>query len=153
MMPVRGRKPTPTVIKMLNGNPGRRALPLYEPRPQEVPLDFKPNLEGDALDVWREIAPALIDSGVLLSTDVFMAGMLCQQVALYRRAHDAVARARSFASPRTGQVSPALTAMNKSLAAIRALAADFGLTPSARARIVAAPPASATDEDRFFDAG
>ena len=35
-MATRGRKPTPTAIKELEGNPGKRKLNDKEPKPSEV---------------------------------------------------------------------------------------------------------------------
>lgn len=34
MKRMRGRKPTPTILKLLAGNPGKRPLPAHEPRPE-----------------------------------------------------------------------------------------------------------------------
>ena len=36
-MATRGRKPKPTALKLLEGNPGNRPLNIAEPRPTGVP--------------------------------------------------------------------------------------------------------------------
>jgi len=59
---MRGRKPKPAVIKLLEGNPGKR------PIPPEVEATGEPFmvelLEGKALEWWDRNIPQLVSMGV-----------------------------------------------------------------------------------------
>ncbi len=53
-----GRKPTPTALKLLKGNPGKRPLPENEPNPQgevKKPVFVKHR----ATRIWKQYAPEL----------------------------------------------------------------------------------------------
>ena len=53
-----GRKPKPTKLKLLAGNPGGRPLPENEPQPDPAIPDPPDWMEGEALAEWRRIAGA-----------------------------------------------------------------------------------------------
>ena len=55
-MATRGRKPTPTAIKELEGNPGKRALNDREPKPQKKAPACPKWLEDEAKKEWRRLA-------------------------------------------------------------------------------------------------
>ena len=59
-MATRGRKPTPTAIKELEGNPGKRALNEREPKPQKKAPACPKWLEEEAKKEW------VPDDGVIL---------------------------------------------------------------------------------------
>ena len=74
----RGPRPTPTHLKLLRGNPGRRPLP-NEPE-LELPdcLDAPPYLQGYGADEWHRIAKTLYDAGLLKNCDVSVRRILCR---------------------------------------------------------------------------
>ena len=55
-MATRGRKPTPTAIKELEGNPGKRKLNDKEPRPEKKAPSCPKWLEPEAKKEWRRLA-------------------------------------------------------------------------------------------------
>ena len=55
-MGTRGRKPTPSAIKALEGNPGKRALNEREPRPEKKAPSCPKWLEPEAKKEWRRLA-------------------------------------------------------------------------------------------------
>ena len=59
-MAKRGRKPKPTALKKLEGNPGKRPLNELEPMPQVTMLRCPNWLEPEAKKEWRRLAPVLI---------------------------------------------------------------------------------------------
>ena len=71
-MATRGRKPTPTAIKELEGNPGKRKLNDKEPRPEKKAPSCPKWLEPEAKKEWRRLAKKMELMGVL--TEVDMAG-------------------------------------------------------------------------------
>lgn len=50
---MRGRKPTPTALKLIAGKPGHRPLPVNEPRPVGDLLAPPPELTADENEIWR----------------------------------------------------------------------------------------------------
>lgn len=68
-MAKRGRKPKPTALKKLEGNPGKRPLNELEPMPRVSMLRCPNWLEPEAKKEWRRLAPVLIDAGILTGAD------------------------------------------------------------------------------------
>ena len=84
----RGPKSTPTNIKKLRGNPGKRKLPENEPRPKdlnEIP-DPPSWLDYYARKEWEHRAPFLIEAGLLTGADIPTFVMMCQLFARWKRA-------------------------------------------------------------------
>ena len=48
----RGRKPKPTAVKMLEGNPGKRGLNAGEPKPEKKAHRCPAWLEAEAKKAW-----------------------------------------------------------------------------------------------------
>lgn len=87
---MRGRKPKPTNLKILAGNPGRRPLPDGEPCPDAVlptPPDF---LDDQALREWERIAPELHQLGLLTRLDRAALAAYCQSYAHWIKAETAL---------------------------------------------------------------
>jgi phage terminase small subunit len=55
----RGRRPKPTRMKVLTGNPGKRPLNRYEPRPNPVMPDCPPELGPAAQREWARLVGEL----------------------------------------------------------------------------------------------
>ena len=73
-----GRKPKPTALKRLHGNPGGRALPKGEPEPGGLSSVAPPShLSRDARAEWRRLAPELIRLGLLTVNDLAAFAAYC----------------------------------------------------------------------------
>ncbi|KKL26328.1 hypothetical protein LCGC14_2396420, partial [marine sediment metagenome] len=86
----KGPRPQPTKLKILKGNPGRRALNKSEPQPPtpaDVPMPPE-WLEGYAKDEWRTLAPVLHGLGLLTVADLSFFGAYCQSYARWRAAEE-----------------------------------------------------------------
>jgi phage terminase small subunit len=59
-----GRRPEPTALKELAGNPGKRALNTNEPQPGGIPK-CPPHLDKIAKAEWKRIAAELTTLGLL----------------------------------------------------------------------------------------
>ena len=69
-MATRGRKPKPTALKLLEGNPGKRPLNGREPVPPRAALKCPAWLLPEAKKEWKRLAPALEAMGVLTMADL-----------------------------------------------------------------------------------
>lgn len=72
-----GRRPKPTALKVLQGNPGKRRLNEAEPRPPDGVVQ-PPAMSGAARRVWDDIAPVCIAMGTLTTADVWAFKTLCE---------------------------------------------------------------------------
>ncbi len=136
-----GRKPKPTAIKKLAGNPGKRRLNELEPKPgptdAKMPRGVLPKY-GQKL--WRELAPKMIELGVLTDVDLAAFEMMCIHYALARQALDEV-NLIGLTIEEEGKTkkNPAMQAFRENSQAYKALLVEFGLTPSSRSRIESTP--------------
>lgn len=138
-MATRGRKPTPTAIKELEGNPGKRPLNENEPQPKKKAPPCPNWLAPEAKKEWRRLSRQMESLGILTDVDQKAFASYCQAYARWREAeefleqHGTIMRTPSGYVQQMPQVSIAQT-YNKIMLK---LAAEFGLTPSSRSRIIA----------------
>ena len=68
-MATRGRKPKPTALKLLEGNPGKRPLNANEPIPPQGEVKCPSWLLPEAKKEWKRLAPAMESMGILTLAD------------------------------------------------------------------------------------
>lgn len=141
---MRGRKPTPTPLRILRGNPGKRALNRNEPTPAPTIPEAPAHLTPAALEEWDRIAPVLLEQGLL--TDLDRAGLAAYCVA-YARWIEAEESVRKLGvlvkSPNGFPVhSPYLAIANRAMEQMQRLLAEFGMSPSSRSRVTATDKAA-----------
>jgi len=134
-----GRPPKPTQLKVLQGNPGKRALNKSEPKPAAKKPSAPKHLEGEAKREWNRIAKKLFELGLLTEVDRAALAMYCTTWARYVRAEEELARvdAEWVASTDKGyeHQSAWLQVSNQAMKLMRALLAEFGMSPSSRSRV------------------
>jgi P27 family predicted phage terminase small subunit len=143
-----GRRPQPSQLKLLRGNPGRRRINPNEPRPEAVTENFDippPELAGDkgAIAEWQRIAPLLRLCGLISQAERTALTALCQQWSQYLEAQRQI-RKLGMMIKKDGELTanPYLPIADRALAACHRLWTELGLTPSGRARVARLPPAS-----------
>ena len=77
-MAARGRKPKPTALKVLEGNPGKRPLNDHEPIPPKGELKCPSWLLPEAKKEWKRLASSLEAMGVLTMADLTAFAGYCQ---------------------------------------------------------------------------
>lgn len=77
-----GRKNIPTNLKILRGNPGKRALNKNEPTPGGMP-NCPSHLDKMAKKEWKRFAPILHRLGLLTEVDGPAFAAYCQQYSLW----------------------------------------------------------------------
>ena len=66
---MRGRKPKPTTLRILEGNPGKRSLIDGPPQaPAKIP-ECPCFLDDEARAEWLRMAPVLLEMGLLTPAD------------------------------------------------------------------------------------
>lgn len=132
-----GRKPKPTYLKILEGNPGRRPLNVNEPLPDgdlSAPPDWMP---AEQQRVWREAIEAAPE-GLLKRLDASVFTVWVVACATHQDAAEKVARYGSVVkSPVLGQPiqSPFVGIMNRQAQIMLKAASEMGFSPSSRSRV------------------
>lgn len=135
---MRGRKPQPTALKVLRGNPGRRRLPE---EPQPVPIvDLQPPewLDSEAQAEWRRQAPMLARLEVLTESDVSALEAYCKYWSMWKDATKYIQKWGMVLKAKDGEVpviSPYIKIADKAMMHCRAFLIEFGLTPSSRSKV------------------
>lgn len=135
-----GRKKTPTEIRELEGNPGKRPIPNS---PKYPPLDSTPPdfLDPDGRELWERITTANGSNGVIQETDWSLLLAMCQWWQVYRDAmRDVVSvgiavetrdNNKAVDSVRNPNLMAAQAAYDRYLVAAKC----FGIGPTERARL------------------
>jgi P27 family predicted phage terminase small subunit len=154
---MRGRRPKPTHLKIVAGNPGKRALNYSEPKPKRALPKPPADISDDARVVWNRFASFLHKNGVLTELDVLALRQLCEAYADYQRAKAVL---EAFGShyyesvSREGSVMyrahPAVADMKDADRRFKAWLAEFGATPSARSRVTAVDTPDDDPADDYF---
>ena len=138
-MGIRGPAPKPTAVKILQGKPGHRPLPANEPKPDSGRLPSAPRwLSDEAKREWKRIAPRLHAVGLLTEVDGLALAMLCEAFAQYMAAKTVVDSEGLLLMSDKGNSyqHPAAGLMTQARGELMKWAREFGMTPSARTRIV-----------------
>lgn len=134
---MRGRKPTPTKLKILRGNPGERPLNDKEPQPAAGTPDRPTWLKGAARKIWDALLPGLVELGVVTQIDGHTFAAFCQACAELDYATAILEKeGRIITSKRGGKRShPAVEQQRSAMKAVKDFSALFGIDPSSRTRI------------------
>ncbi len=138
-MATRGRKPTPTAIKELEGNPGKRELNRSEPKPTRKAPACPKWLEPEAKKEWRRLAKKMEAMGVLTEVDMAAFAGYCQSYARWKEAEERITDRGLVIRTPSGypQQVPYISIAQQYLRLMNQFAEQFGLTPAARSRIIA----------------
>src|SRR5215472_13819257 len=138
---MRGRRPIPTHLKLVTGNPGKRRLNEAEPALVTGVPSPPPALSEIARKEWRRVAKRLHAIGILTTIDRGALAAYCQAYGRWQQAEIALAAEGDLViSTRDGNLiqNPLVGIANKSMADMVRYAVEFGMTPSSRSRIKAA---------------
>ncbi|MGD9276347.1 MAG: phage terminase small subunit P27 family [Candidatus Pacearchaeota archaeon] len=133
-----GRKPKPTYLKILEGNPGKRPLNDNEPIPPKEMPDCPSYIREDriASKEWDRIVPILYDLNLLTRIDRSIIELYCVNYALFVWANEDIKKHGHIINTRYGQkANPAVTMAREAAKIIKACAVEFGCTPSSRSRL------------------
>lgn len=144
----RGRKPIPTTLQLLRGNPGKRPLNTDEPRTPLLSADPIPHELRDAAarDEWKRLAPELINCGQVTIADRTMLVAYCLKYGQWLRLEEEALKHPLIVKGAHGNpiTNPAIRAANQTLDLVIRAAAELGITPTSRTRVTRMP-APATD--------
>ena len=136
-----GRKPIPTKLHILRGNPGKRPLNKREPKPKEEMPQCPAHLNETAKREWERIAPKLFDIGLLTEIDGSALAGLCQSYATWAEASEHLNKTGLLIKGKNGLPleSPYLRIARRALSDLRPFLVEFGMTSSSRSKIKVDP--------------
>jgi P27 family predicted phage terminase small subunit len=142
----KGRRPLPTAVKKLRGNPGKRALNPQEPKPSGIAPEMPSDLPELAQIEWNAIVPLLLQLGVLSQIDGKALAAYCHAYARWMQAECEVRRygivvkepVLLMGKP-TGyerhKKNPAVTISETAMKIMKSFLIEFGLTPASRSKL------------------
>lgn len=151
---MRGRKPQPTVLRVLRGNPGKRALNKDEPDGGDLDVACPEELTSElSRREWeRTIVPAIL-VGQIRGADRTHAIGHCELWATWREQillastnpHVVKAGKQDYPIP-----NPARMMANKTLQILLKIDAELGFTPTSRSRVTGNKPSSGRTKIQAF---
>jgi P27 family predicted phage terminase small subunit len=151
----------PTKLKLLEGNPGKRSLPVNEPDPVAKEPKIPKDIDKEAVIVWKRLAPQMVKLGLLAETDGDAFAILCQcrsrlvQIHTFLKKHNASFVQEKSVVDSTGtehkeyKVSPYITMEKHYYQLFNMYATHFGLTP--KGRVGLAVNSGKKEKDEFFE--
>lgn len=137
---MKGRKPKPTYLKLIQGNPGHRPLNHDEPQPEgdliEPPESFSPPQRV----LWRTTL-ANVPDGLLRRLDLGIFASYVVNLSEFLLADQKVQALGSVVVTAGNQAmqNPYVSIRNRANIAMVRAAAELGFTPSSRARVKVSP--------------
>jgi P27 family predicted phage terminase small subunit len=143
---MRGRRPKPTRMKVLTGNPGRRPLNPDEPRPEAVIPDCPAELGPTARREWDRLVRELAPLRMLTNLDRAALATYCGAYGMWAEATEAIQKFGTMVKAPSGfpVQSPYVSIANRQAEIMMRIASEFGFTPASRSRI-STPPESERD--------
>jgi len=152
---MRGRKPIPTKLKLLKGNPGKRALPEDEATPAAVDglPSPPPHLPDEAQREWYRTGAKLAALGLLTDIDLTAFAAYCCCWARWVQAEDALRTTGPIVkAPQSGVPiqNPYLAIANRAIDQMTKMLVEFGMTPSSRVRASTLRAKDTSSDDEFI---
>jgi P27 family predicted phage terminase small subunit len=150
---MRGRRPKPTRLKVLTGNPGKRPLNDAEPRPRAAIPHCPEELGETARREWNRLVGELASLRLLTNFDRAALAAYCGAYALWAEATQAIQKYGVMIKSPSGYPvqSPYVSVANRQAEIMMRIASEFGFTPASRSRISTHPQSEPTLFDRLED--
>lgn len=153
----KGRRPSPTKLRVVQGNRGKRPINKKEPKPLRKLPPAPEHLTAIAREAWDRFAPMLFKLGVLTEADVIGLERLAECYAEVRTLAEVIEKEGHTyeTTTQTGDMIVRRRPESAQLAdadkRLRAYLVEFGLTPAARSKVTADPNEEEHDpaEDYF----
>ena len=133
---MRGRKPKPSGLKLIDGNPGKRPIGR-EPQPPASQPSCPAHLSPSGKAEWKRLAQSLNRIGLLSQIDRGALAAYCQAYGRWVEAERKLKETPVLLKTPAGYVqqSPWLSIANKQLELMARYMAELGLTPTSRSRL------------------
>lgn len=139
---MRGRKPKPSRLKLIEGNTGKRPLNAGEPYPQAGVPTCPAHLNPSAKAEWKRLAHEMHRLGILTNLDRAALAAYCQAYGRWVEAEKKLKETPLLIRLPSGyiQPSPWLAIANKQVELMHKYLGDLGLSPVSRTRVNTTTP-------------
>lgn len=140
-----GRRPIPTHLKIVAGNPGKRAINKAEPKPRRELPSCPAHLSDSGKDSWGRLSLILDRMGVLTEADSAALERLCDCYTDILECRALVERdGRTYTVTTQGgdtliKGNPAVAQLRAADSQFKSYLVEFGLTPASRSKVHAYP--------------
>ena len=147
-----GRRPKPTALKLVEGNPGKRKINKAEPKPARSIPSCPAHLSDSGKVAWGRLSVLLDRMGVLTDADGAALERLCDCYTDILECRELIKQDGRTYKTLTAQGdtlikgNPAVAQLRAADAQFKSYLIEFGLTPAARSKVHATP-----DEDQEAD--
>jgi P27 family predicted phage terminase small subunit len=140
-------KKKPIKLRVLEGNRGKGRIPI-EPEPPHISPNPPSHLDEYALEEWRRVCEGLEVMGILYEIDQATLGAYCDAYSRWRAASEELNELKKKSRLNALVLKtvsgnwiqqPLIGIANKAAGDMVRHAAEFGMTPSARARLAVDP--------------
>ncbi len=157
---MRGRRPKPTVIKLLTGNPGKRTINKNEPKYNKAEVEPPEHLDNMAKAEWARIYDEMAAQGMITTVDRAALAGYCVSYSRWVRAETKLALMMEKSDDNLfgGMIfktnknnlsqNPLIRIADRALENMVRIAAEFGMTPASRSRAGKGTP-SVDYSDRY----
>jgi len=152
-----GRKPNPTYLNVVKGNPGKRPRNKNEPKPTAAGSPKPPaHLSKVAKEAWTECAKMLLACNIFMDIDQLAFEQCCEAYAelIYLREdisdNGNVQVVITQTGSRVEKARPQVAMYSDADRRFRAWCSEFGLTPSARTRLSVKKPEASDPSEAYF---
>lgn len=130
----RGPAPTPTAVKVRNGETRPSRVNRMEPLPRHAVPQMPRGMDTDAQRIWRRVIREMRGSGVIMAADADVLRIFCETMSRYVRSAELLAGSPLLIK-RDGELvkNPLAQIVRDNQDQVRLFARELGLSPSARA--------------------
>ncbi len=132
-----GRKPKPTKLKLIEGNPGKRPLNDKEPKPKACIPECPEWVSPEGKKEWKKITPRLLRLGLLSEIDYAALGGYCDCYGELKPLREEIKLYGYTTTTDKGNVvqRPEVGIYNQKLEKMLKFLSEFGMSPSSRTRL------------------
>lgn len=144
-----GRKPRPTTIKILEGEPNKDRINLNEPKPILSRPTCPSHLNTPARAEWKRMVVELENLGLLTQIDRAALAGYCQAWGRWVEAENKLKELNTMSPDKMAFlykttngnliINPLLSVANKAMEQMHKFLIEFGMSPSSRSRIITEP--------------
>jgi len=132
-----GPKPRPTKLKLLLGEPNKDRINEDEPEPTPGAPPMPDSLDELGQVAWRSLVESLSDLDLISLVDAHLIELYAHAYSGYRRALEKeIQYGQVLISDGVAKRNPFMIEVHAHRKELLAMLSEFGLTPSARSRVV-----------------
>lgn len=134
----KGRKPTPSHLKVVRGTKRADRGAKNEPTPDRARPSAPSDMSDRGREAWGYVVAVLDRMGVLTEADAMAVELMCEARADWLSARDEIIASGGETYTTEGgliKAHPAVAMRNDAARRLQSLLAEFGMTPSSRSKV------------------